>query len=124
MEKQQNPYLNTDPNIHVLDGIYNIKENSQLHVLVANYKNKHVKFNKGQCIGHIKPSIDHMPQTAINSLTTQNMIGKHIHPNFFRPPSHTLPEDVMESINQLLDTFKSQFVEDETSIGTTHLTKM
>ena len=36
MEKQQNPYLNTDPNLHVIDGIYNIKENSQLHVLVAN----------------------------------------------------------------------------------------
>ena len=59
-----------DPNIHVLDGIYNIKDKLTLHFLVANYTNKHVTFNKGHCIGHIEPSIDHMPQTAINSLTT------------------------------------------------------
>ena len=29
-----------------------------------------------------------------------------------------------KSLNQLLDMFKSQFAEDETSIGTIHLTKM
>ena len=60
-----------DPNIHVIDGIYNIKGRSTLHVLVANYTNKHVTFNKGQCIGHIEQSIDDMPQTSINSLTTK-----------------------------------------------------
>ena len=36
-----------DPSIHVTDGIYNIKDKSTLHVLVANYTNKHVTFNKG-----------------------------------------------------------------------------
>ena len=65
-----------------------------------------------------------MPQTAINSLTTQKMIDKHIQANSFTPPLHTLPEDVRKSINQLLETFKSQFAKDETSIGTTYLTKM
>ena len=29
-----------------------------------------------------------------------------------------------KSLNQLLETFKSQFAQDDTSIGTTHLTKM
>ena len=39
------------PNIHVIDGIYNTKGRSTLHILVGNYTNKHVTFNKGQCIG-------------------------------------------------------------------------
>ena len=50
-----------DPSIYLIDGIYNIKDRLTLHILVANYTNKHVTFNKGQCIGHIEPSIDHMP---------------------------------------------------------------
>ena len=66
-----------DPDIRVIDGIYNIKDKLNFkHVLVANYTNKHVTFIKGQWIGHIKPSIDHMPQTAINSFTAQNMIDE------------------------------------------------
>ena len=113
-----------DPNIHVHDGIYNIKGKSWLHVLVANYTNKHVTFNKGQFIGDIEPSIDHMPQTAFNSPTTQKMIDKHLQPDSFTPPLHTLPEDVGISLNQLLETFKSWFAQDEKSIGTTNLTKM
>ena len=60
-----------NPNIHAIDGIYNIKERSTLHILVSSYTNRHVTFNKGQCIGHIEPPIDHMLQTSINSLTTQ-----------------------------------------------------
>ena len=43
-----------DPNIHVLDWIYNIKGTSQSHVLVANYTSKDVTFNKGQFIDHIE----------------------------------------------------------------------
>ena len=79
-----------EPNIHVLDGIYNIKGKSQLHVLVANYTHNHVIVNKGQSTGHIERSIDHLPQTAINSLTTQKMIDEHILPEFFHT-SHTYP---------------------------------
>ena len=113
-----------DPNIHVLDGIYNIKVKSVLHILVANYTNKHVTFNKGQCIGHIEPSTDHMQQTAINILITQKMIDKHIQPDPFTLPLHTLPADVRKSLKQLLETFKLQFAQDETNIETTHLAKM
>ena len=81
-------------------------------------------FNKGQCIGHIEPSINHMPQTAINSLTTQKMIDEHVQPDSFTPPLHSLPDDDRKSLNKVLETFTSKFAEDETSIGTTHLTKM
>ena len=53
------------------------------------------------------------------------MIDEHIQPDTFTPPLHnTLPEDVRRKLNQLLETFKSQFLQDETSIGTTHLTKI
>ena len=83
-----------NPNIHVIDVIYNIKGRLTLHMFVANYTNKHVTFNKGQCIGHIEPSIDHMPQTSINSLTTQKMIDEHVQPDTFTPPLHILPGNV------------------------------
>ena len=52
-------------------GIYNIKGKSMLYVMVANYTNKHITFNKGQCIGHMEPPIDRMSQTSVNSVTTQ-----------------------------------------------------
>ena len=113
-----------DLSIHVIDVIYNTIYRSTLHVLVANYTNKHVTLNKGQCIGHIEPSIGHILQTSINSLTTQMMIDKHLQPDSFAPPLHILPDDVRKSLNQLLEIFKSQFPQDETSIGTTHLAKM
>ena len=113
-----------DSSIHVMDGIYNIKNGLTLHILLANYTNKHVTFNKGHCIGHIEPSTDHMPQTSTNSLTTQKMINEHIQPETFTAPLHTLLGDVMTSLNQLLWTFILQFAQDERSIGTTHLTKM
>ena len=43
-----------------------------------------------------------MPQTVINSLTTQNILDKHIQPDSFKPPLHTLPGEVRKSLNQLL----------------------
>ena len=52
------------------------------------------------------------------------MIDEHIQPDVFRHPLHTFLGNVKKSMNQLLETFKSQFVQDETSIGTTHLTKL
>ena len=110
--------------IHVIDGIYNIKGRSTLHVLVANYTNKHVTFNKGQCIGHMEPSIDQMLQTSVKRVTTQNMIDEHVQPDTFTLPLHIFLGNVRKSLNQLLETFKSQFAWDETRIGTTHLTKM
>ena len=53
-----------------------------------------------------------MPQAAIHSLTTQKMIDKHIQPNSFTLPLHSLPDDVRESLNQWLETFKSQFAQE------------
>ena len=65
-----------------------------------------------------------MPQTSINSLTTQKMIDKHVQLDTLISHLHTLPGTVRKSLNQLLEIFKLQFVQDETSIGTANLTKM
>ena len=65
-----------------------------------------------------------MPQTSIYSLTTQKMIDEHTQPDTFTSPLHTLLDNGRKSLNQLLETFKLQFAQDETSMGTTHLTKM
>ena len=74
-----------DPRIHMIDGIYNIKDRSTFHIHVANYTKKHVTLNKGQCIGHTDPSNHDMPQTSIKSLTTQKMIVEYIQPDTFTP---------------------------------------
>ena len=52
------------------------------------------------------------------------MIDMQVQPDTFTPSLHTLLDDVRKSLKQLLETFKSQFAQDETSIGTTHFTKM
>ena len=61
-----------NPNIHVIDSIYNIKGKSTLHIIVVNYTNKHVTFNKGQCIGHMERQIDNIPQTCHQCHHTEN----------------------------------------------------
>ena len=52
------------------------------------------------------------------------MIDEHVKPDTFTPLLHTLLGGVRKSLNQLLQTFKSQFAQDETIIGKTHLTKI
>ena len=72
----------------------------------------------------MEPSIDPRPQTSVTSTITQKMIDEHVQQDAFTLPIHTLWDNVRKSLNQLLKTFKSQCVQDETSIGMTYLTKM
>ena len=65
-----------NPNIHVIDDIYNIKGKLTPHTIVANYTNKHITFSKGQCIGPMEPPIDNMLQTSVNSVITQKMMDE------------------------------------------------
>ena len=60
-----------NPNINEVDGIYNIKGKWTLYVMVANYTNKHVTFNKGQFIDHMEPVIDNM-SSSVKSHHTEN----------------------------------------------------
>ena len=96
-----------DTNLHVIDGIYNIKGKLTLHVIVANYTNKHVTFNKGQCIGHMEQPIDNMPQTSVSSVITQKMMNKQVQLDTFKCPLYNLSPDMNQSWDKLLETFKS-----------------
>ena len=108
-----------DTNIHVIDGIYDIKGKSTLY-----NKSKHVTFNKGQCIGHMVPLINNTPQTSVNSSITQNMMDEQFQVDTLKPTLHKLSQEIQQSLAKLLETFKSQFVQDKTSISTEHLNKM
>ena len=72
-----------DPNINIINGIHNIKGKTSVNVLVSNYTNKHVMFNKGGYVGHLEPTIQDIEEEknlhflvdsdahTTNSITTQ-----------------------------------------------------
>ena len=69
-----------DPNINIIKGIHKIKGKTSVNILVSNYTNKHVTFNKGEYIGHLKPAItddttiDDSESHSTNSITLQKII--------------------------------------------------
>ena len=57
-----------DLNINIINSIHKIKGKTSVNILVSNYTNKHVTFNKGEYMGHLEPAItDGM---TINDLET------------------------------------------------------
>ena len=92
-------------------------------------------FNKGEYVGHLKPVLEHnadsdLPSLAqqdthsTNSVTTQQMMSEQVEPDTFHPPHHKLKPGIESKPDALLKEYASQFVKDETSIGTTPLTEM
>ena len=82
-----------DPNINIINAIHKIKGRKSVNILVSNYTNKHITFNKGEYIGHLEPTItdnttidDLEPQSA-NSITLQKMMVEQVQCNIFDPPS-------------------------------------
>ena len=55
-----------DPNINIINNIHKIKGKTSVNILVSNYTNKHITFNKGEYIGCLEPTI--MDDTTRNSL--------------------------------------------------------
>ena len=51
-------------------------------------------------------------------------MDEQVHSETVKPPLPNLSPEIKQSLDKLLDTFKSQFVQEETGIGTTDLTKM
>ena len=47
-----------DPNIIIINGIHNIKGKTSVNVLVSNYTNKYITFNKGEYVRHLEPAIE------------------------------------------------------------------
>ena len=87
-----------DPNINIINGIHNIKGKTSVNVLVSNYTNKHIMFNKEEYVGHLEPALednnipfhDHTDAHLVNSVTTQWMMAEHIEPETFDPPCHIM----------------------------------
>ena len=115
-------YMDTE--VRLIDGVHDISCNTTLQVLVINNSNQHVNFPKGMKIGHLEPPIDDLAQIPINSATTQWMLPKTVKPDSFTPPKYQLNSTTQQQLDNLLGTFKDQFVKDETTIGTTPLTQM
>ena len=42
-----------DPNMNIVNDIDNIKSKASVNILVSNYSNKHVTFDKGEYLGHL-----------------------------------------------------------------------
>ena len=119
-----------DPNINIISGIHKIKGKTSVNVLVSNYTNKHLKFHKGEYIGHLQPAIMHDNTTdqqethQTNSVTLKKMMSETVTPDTFNPPLHELSTAVQNDLDLVLWEYESQFAKDETSIGTTPLTSM
>ena len=52
----ENSTKGRDQNINIINGIHSIKGKTSVNVLVSNYTNKHIKFNKGEYIGCHEPA--------------------------------------------------------------------
>ena len=118
------------PNINKISGIDRIKGKTPVNILVSNYTNKHLTFHKGEYVRHLEPAIiddttiDERETHQTNSITLQKMMAEKVKPDIFNPPCHTLPNNIQNDLNALLKEYESQFVKDETSIGTMPLTNM
>ena len=104
-----------DPNINIINGIHNIKGKTSVNVLVSNYTNKHITFNKGECIGCLEPTItDNTTVTQQethppNSVTLQKMMSGQVQPDIFDPPHHRLKAGIKTKLDALLKEYASQF---------------
>ena len=65
-----------DPNINIINDIHTIKgKKTSVNVLVSNYTNKHITFNKGEYIGCLEPiiaddsTLDQQETHSANSVT-------------------------------------------------------
>ena len=116
--------------INIVNGIHNIKGRTSVNILASNYSNKHITFNKGECMGHLE-NIDEEGNShphknanahAKSSVTTKKMMSEQVKLDTFEPPCHKLKPNIETKLEALLKEYKSQFAWDETSISTTPLT--
>ena len=121
----ENSTKGRDPNINIINGIHKIKGKTSVNILVSNYTNKHVTFNKGEFIGHLEPTImddtkiDDSESHSTNSITLQKMMAEQV-----QPDNHTLKPGIQSKLDTLLKEYEIQFAKDEAFIRTTPLTEM
>ena len=114
-----------DQNINIINGIHKIKGKTSVNVLVSNYTNKHITFNKGEYVGYLEPALtndttlDQTKAHQTNSVTLHKMMAEQVKPDAFDPPHHKLNSNIQNKPDALLKEYESQFAKDEISIGTT-----
>ena len=117
-------------NINIINGIHDIKGKTSVNILVSNYTNKHIKFNKGEYVWCLEPTItdnnssDQLGTHSTNSITLQKMMAEQVQPDTFNPPHHKLKPNIETWSDALLHKYASQFAKDEMSIGKSPLTEM
>ena len=124
-----------EPHINIINGLHDIKGKTSVNILLSNYTNKLITFNKGEYIGYLEPAIENSVNSDLpslnqhithstNSVTTQRMMAKVVKLDTFHPPHHKLKPSIESKLDTLLKEYASQFMKDETSIGMTPLTEM
>ena len=80
----ENSTKGRDPNTNIINDIHRIKGKPSVNILVSNYTNKHVTFNKGEYIGCLKPAImddttlDDSETHSTHSITIQKMMAEEV----------------------------------------------
>ena len=119
-----------ESNINIINDIHKVKGKTSVNILVSNYTNNHVTFNKGEYVGHLEPiltddtMIDQTEAYLTNSVTLEKMMAEQLELDIFNPPCHKLKTNTQNKLDTLLKDYESQFTKDETSIGTTSLISM
>ena len=97
-----------DPGINIINSIHKIKGKTSVNILVSNYTNKHITFNKGEYIGYVEPTltddttIDQTEAHQTNSVTLEKMMAEQVKPYVFNPPNHKLNANIQNELNTLL----------------------
>ena len=105
-----------DPNINIVNGIHNIKGRTFFNILVLNFSNKYVTFNKGEYVGHLENIDEEMyPHPHENSdahttssVTTKKMMSEQVEPDALGPPCHKLKPKLEAKLKALLKEYESQ----------------
>ena len=69
-------------------------------------------------------TIDDSKSHSTNSITLQKMMAEQVQLDTFDPPHHELKPSLQSRLDTLLKEYETQFIKDETSIGTTPITEM
>ena len=90
-----------------------MKGKTYVNILVSNYTNKHVTFERGEYIGYLGPAI--MDDTTIddsefhstNSITLQKMMAEQVQPGIFDPSHHKLKPGIQSKLDTLLKEYET-----------------
>ena len=67
-----------DSKINIINGIHNIIGKSSVSLLVLNYTNKHIMFNKGEYVWHLEATIEDIEEEKIYTLKVIQMPKQQI----------------------------------------------